>query len=118
MLGSTAVVSTIAAAAVGLGAIRIALNLRRVAALHQFQTVKWSVAGKSIKQLSLTVGLCAFGGGIFAFLNAPLPWLSGAMVVTAIVSLCEVRLGISTPVRDTIQPIIATMIGSTFTPLV
>jgi membrane AbrB-like protein len=40
------------------------------------------------------------------------------MVVTAIVSLCGVRLGISTPVRDTIQPIIATMIGSTFTPLV
>jgi uncharacterized membrane protein AbrB (regulator of aidB expression) len=28
------------------------------------------------------------------------------------------ELGISTPVRDTIQPIIATMIGSTFTPLV
>jgi membrane AbrB-like protein len=66
----------------------------------------------------MTVGLGALGGAIFCFLNAPLPWLSGAMVVTAIASLCGARLGISAPVRDTIQPVIASMIGSTFTPLV
>jgi membrane AbrB-like protein len=108
----------LAAAAVGLGSLPVALNMGRAAALQYAQPVKWSAAGKSIKQLSLTVGLGAMGGAIFAFLNFPLPWLCGAMVVTAIVSLCGVRLGISTPVRDTIQPIIATMIGSTFTPLV
>src|SRR5262249_50605069 len=119
MPGSTAPhsMSILAATAIRFGSFPVALNLGRAAALQYGQPVKWSAAGRSIRQLSLTVGLGALGGGIFAFLNAPLPWLSGAMVVTAIVALCGVRLGISTPGRDTIQPIIATMIGSTFTPL-
>lgn len=69
-----------------------------------------------LRRLALTLGVAATGGAGFAALGWPAAWLMGAMVATAVVALCGVRLGLPGRVRDLAYVLLGISIGSNVTP--
>ena len=63
---------------------------------------------------ALTIG--CLGGGLFAFLDLPLPWMLGALAATMAASLAGVELAMPQTVRKPMIAIVGVMLGSAFTP--
>lgn len=64
----------------------------------------------------LTLCLAAIGGAFFDYLNSPLPWMIGAMVVTTIAALSGVPIQRSNKLRSYMVGLLGTMLGTGFTP--
>ena len=64
--------------------------------------------------LALVIG--AIGGYAFQLLALPLPWMLGPMAATTAAALIGVTLKVPSWARDTMLPIVAVMLGSTFEP--
>ena len=56
------------------------------------------------------------GGAIFVWLNLPLPWMLGAMVVTTLASLGGADLYVPTRMRSIMIAILGVLLGANFTP--
>lgn len=63
---------------------------------------------------TLLVGACA--GALAWYLNVPLPWLLGALVVTTVLSLAGVRLPAPVASRKAVLVVIGVMLGTAFSP--
>ena len=66
----------------------------------------------------LALALCFAGGGLFAWLRTPLPWLIGPLLVMAVCNFAGARLRSVPGSRQLGQLIIGTALGLYFTPLV
>ena len=75
----------------------------------------WPGRGQ-VGRLVLTLVVAAAGGAGFAAVGWPAAWLMGAMVATATVALCGVRLGLPGRVRDVAYVLLGISIGSNVTP--
>lgn len=64
--------------------------------------------------LALAIGLA--GALVFVYLNAPLPWMLGAMMATTIAALTGVRITAPSVVRMPMILIVGVMVGATFSP--
>jgi hypothetical protein len=64
--------------------------------------------------LALVIG--AIGGYVFQLLKLPLPWMLGPMAATTAAALMGATLKVPSWARDTMLPIVAVMLGSTFEP--
>lgn len=64
----------------------------------------------------LTFAIGAVGGGVFAVLNLPLPWLLGALLATVIASLSGAPVEIKPGLRKYLVVVLGVMLGGTFTP--
>jgi uncharacterized protein len=69
---------------------------------------RWRVAA------ALAVG--TLGGGLFAYLGVPLPWLLGALVFTTGSSIAGFTYAIPSGLRQSMIGVVGVMLGSTFTP--
>ncbi len=67
-------------------------------------------------RLVLTAAVAGAGGAGFAAVGWPAAWLMGAMVATATMALCGVRLGLPGRVRDLAYVLLGISIGSNVTP--
>jgi uncharacterized membrane protein AbrB (regulator of aidB expression) len=63
---------------------------------------------------ALTLG--ALGGGLFAVLDLPLPWLLGALGATTAASLAGARLTVPGGLRQAMIALLGVMLGGAFTP--
>ncbi len=63
--------------------------------------------------VALVVG--GLGGGLFATLGLPLPWLLGALAATTVASMAGVKLAVPDLLRRPMIAIIGIMLGGTFT---
>jgi len=64
--------------------------------------------------LSLLIG--AAGGTIFYYFDLPLAWMLGAMLATTVAAIAGAPVGFWMPLRNGMITVIATLLGSGFTP--
>jgi membrane AbrB-like protein len=64
----------------------------------------------------LTLCFAAAGGAIFDYLNSPLPWMIGAMMVTTAAALFGVPIKHSKKLRGYMVAVLGTMLGTAFKP--
>jgi uncharacterized protein len=62
------------------------------------------------------LALGTLGGGLFAYLGVPLPWLLGALVLTTGTSIAGFAYAIPIGLRQSMIGVVGVMLGSTFTP--
>lgn len=67
---------------------------------------------------AVALGLCAAGGGLFAWLRTPLPWMIGPLLTMAVWNFSGARLRSVPAGRQAGQLIIGTALGLYFTPVV
>jgi membrane AbrB-like protein len=67
-------------------------------------------------RVAAALALCTLGGGLFAYLGVPLPWLLGALVLTTGSSIAGFAYAIPTGLRQSMIGVVGVMLGSTFTP--
>lgn len=63
-----------------------------------------------------TVAISAVGGGAFAALGFPAPWISGGMVAVAAATLSGIKVAIPAPVREVVFFVLGVSIGSALSP--
>ncbi|WP_299439003.1 AbrB family transcriptional regulator [uncultured Rhodospira sp.] len=63
---------------------------------------------------AVTLGLGAGGGGVFAALGLPLPWMLGAITATTAVAVAGGRLDVAGPLRVGMIGVLGVMLGSAF----
>ncbi|MGF1476855.1 MAG: AbrB family transcriptional regulator [Geminicoccaceae bacterium] len=63
--------------------------------------------------LALVIG--AFGSGVFAWADLPLPWLTGSMIATTAVTFTHLDVAIPSGLRTVMLAVLGTLLGSTFT---
>jgi membrane AbrB-like protein len=64
--------------------------------------------------LALLFGL--FGGGLFAYLQLPLPWMLGALSATMAASLAGAPVSLPPRLRQSMIAVVGLLLGSAFTP--
>ncbi|KIL97675.1 hypothetical protein CCC_00736 [Paramagnetospirillum magnetotacticum MS-1] len=62
------------------------------------------------------LGLGAVGGGLFAALDLPLPWMLGALTATTLASLGGIRPEVPVQLRSVMIAVLGLMLGSAFSP--
>lgn len=68
------------------------------------------------RRFFLALGIGLVGALIFVYLNAPLPWMLGAMTATTVAALAGVRIAAPSVVRMPMILIVGVMVGATFSP--
>ncbi|MCS0495498.1 AbrB family transcriptional regulator [Ancylobacter sp. MQZ15Z-1] len=63
-----------------------------------------------------TLVAAGVGGALFAYAGMPAGWLSGALVLTAVLALAGVPVAVSPPIRTATYVVIGTSMGATITP--
>ncbi len=71
---------------------------------------------REIQPLLLAIGSGFLGGLLFNHLNMPLPWMLGGTIVVTILALAGARVRVQFWLREPMVIVIATMLGSSFTP--
>lgn len=69
-----------------------------------------------IRRMALSLALGTAGGTLFFWLHLPLAWMLGAMMATTLAALLRAPLGFWMPLRNVMITVIATLLGSGFTP--
>ncbi len=69
-----------------------------------------------LDKLLLTLFMGAAGGALFYWLNAPLPWMLGAMMAVTIASLLRFDSYVPRSFRLVMVPVLGTLLGSAFQP--
>ena len=64
----------------------------------------------------LTLALGALGGGAFAWLGMPAPWLTGSMVAATAAALAGLPVGLPVPLRNAAFTLLGVSMGSSVTP--
>src|SRR3712207_702398 len=77
---------------------------------------KWRLWARSLGKLVLTLALGTAGGALMAWLGAPAPWLSGAMLAVAVAVLSGLPVAVPDRVRSAVFVVLGTSIGSAVTP--
>ena len=72
--------------------------------------------GEELARFAATLAVGTAGGGLFALLGAPAPWLTGAVAATAGVSLAGVKLGMPPWLRAVAFVFLGANMGATVTP--
>ena len=67
-------------------------------------------------RLGVALAIGTLGGGFFALLSVPLPWLLGALAATTTASLTGFTYSVPQGLRQSMIAVIGVMLGSTFTP--
>jgi membrane AbrB-like protein len=67
-------------------------------------------------QWCLALGLGALGGGVFAVLDLPLPWMLGALTFSTAASLGGLRPEVPAPLRGLMIAVLGLMLGGAFSP--
>ncbi len=70
----------------------------------------------SLRNIVIALTLGTAGGAAFYFLSLPLPWMLGAMAVTAAAALSGVPMAMSKHLRHVMIAVIGVLLGSAFTP--
>jgi membrane AbrB-like protein len=70
------------------------------------------------RRVLFTLGLALAAALLCVWLRTPLPWMIGPLLVSAIGSMCGLRLATAAPLRDAGQWAIGTSLGLYFTPQV
>lgn len=70
----------------------------------------------NVARWALGLSLGAAGGGLFAVLDLPLPWMLGALTATTIASLSGWNPAIPMPLRTIMIAVLGLMLGSAFAP--
>ncbi len=68
------------------------------------------------RRFALAIAIGLVGALVFVYLNAPLPWMLGAMTATTIAALAGARISAPPVVRTPMILIVGVMVGATFTP--
>lgn len=68
------------------------------------------------RRFFLALGIGLGGALIFVFLNAPLPWMLGAMTASTVAALAGARITAPSVVRMPMILIVGVMVGATFSP--
>jgi hypothetical protein len=76
----------------------------------------FSPARFAYRQFSLAIGIGLLGALTFVYLNAPLPWMLGAMTASTIAALAGARISAPSVVRMPMVLIVGVMVGATFSP--
>ncbi|MSO93212.1 MAG: AbrB family transcriptional regulator [Rhodospirillales bacterium] len=71
-------------------------------------------AGAGMMALALVIG--TLGGALFAYLQLPLPWMTGPLLATTVATMSGIPLKGPGGVRGIVVAVIGTMVGSSFTP--
>ncbi len=69
-----------------------------------------------LTRLVPTLVIGGIGGWVFQMLGLPLPWMLGPMAATTAAALAGIKVKVPSWLRDTMLPIVAVMLGSTFDP--
>lgn len=69
-----------------------------------------------VRRMALSLAIGAAGGTLFFWLQLPLAWMLGAMSATTLAALVRAPLGFWMPLRSVMITVIATLLGSGFTP--
>jgi len=69
-----------------------------------------------LRSQALGLGLGALGGGLFAVLDLPLPWMLGALTVTTAAALSGLSPQVPARLRGAMIAVLGLMLGSAFTP--
>jgi uncharacterized protein len=77
---------------------------------------RWGPSLRTASEVALALALGGLGGGLFAALALPLPWLLGALAATTLASLAGLRLAVPGSLRRPMIALLGVMLGSTFTP--
>jgi membrane AbrB-like protein len=77
---------------------------------------RWGRSLRSASQVALALALGGLGGGLFAALALPLPWLLGALATTTAASLAGLRLAVPGGLRQPMIALLGVMLGGAFTP--
>ncbi len=64
----------------------------------------------------MAIAIGAAGGGLFAFLRMPLPWMLGAMVFVTVAAVSGAQVRLPYMLRQSMVVFIGAMLGSQFTP--
>jgi membrane AbrB-like protein len=67
-------------------------------------------------RLAAALSIGAAGGGLFAYLDLPLPWLLGTLAATTIASMAGLRMAVPDGLRRPMIAVLGLMLGTTFTP--
>ena len=67
-------------------------------------------------KILITLAVGALSGWAFTFMQVPLAWLIGAMIVTTVLALSGIPVHASTNLRTAVIPVLGIMLGSAFTP--
>lgn len=81
----------------------------------------WSASLPRLRTAAAITGTMALGaasGWLFSVLGVPLPWMLGAMTVTAIAALAGAPVRAPTLVRPVVLPVLGVLLGSSFSPQV
>ena len=70
----------------------------------------------TLRRIVLSLALGTAGGAVFYALSLPLPWMLGAMAVTAIASACGQPIAMSKYMRQIMIAVIGVLLGSAFNP--
>ena len=76
----------------------------------------WGQRLRDASQVALALAVGGLGGGLFAALGLPLPWLLGALAATTTASLLGLRLAVPGRLRQPMIALLGVMLGGTFTP--
>ena len=71
---------------------------------------------RRLARLLLTLALGAAGGGLFAWLGLPAPWLVGSMVAVTAAAFAGVPMAMPVPWRNTGFILLGISMGSSVTP--
>ncbi|EME68199.1 putative ammonia monooxygenase [Paramagnetospirillum caucaseum] len=69
-----------------------------------------------VRSWTIALGLGAAGGGLFAALDLPLPWMLGALTATTLGALGRLRPEVPAPLRGVMIAVLGLMLGSAFSP--
>lgn len=72
--------------------------------------------GQQCRRIATALIPGAIGGAVFAYLTSPIPWMLGAMCVTATMGLMGVRFSVPHQLRMAGMFIVGILLGSAFTP--
>jgi uncharacterized protein len=76
----------------------------------------WGQSLRNASQVALALALGGLGGGLFATVAVPLPWLLGALATTTAASLAGLRLAVPGSLRQPMIALLGVMLGGAFTP--
>jgi uncharacterized protein len=80
----------------------------------------WTIGGRpklsTVSWLLLTLAIAGAGGGLFASLGMPAPWLTGSMVATVVAAAARLPVGLPARLRDLAFLLLGISMGSNATP--
>lgn len=75
-----------------------------------------TASASPLARWALALGLGALGGGVFAWIGMPLPWMLGAMTASTVAAVSGLPVAVPAPLRNVMIGVLGLMLGSAFHP--